>query len=713
VSHSLAAIAGGLKCVSMVARYHGIASEVEQLNHQYGRSAGHDSIVTLLLALRFLGLRAKRVESNWEKLTGVSSPAIVFERDGSFSVLARVGTDRVLVHRPSNGVPEMVPRAEFESVWSGELILVTRRWNDMRGPRRFDLSWFLPAIVKHRRHFGEVLVASFFMQILALMTPLFFQVVVDKVLTHRGLTTLDVLAVGLLVVSVFEVLLGGLRSYILSHTTNRIDVSLGSELYRHLLSLPISYFEARRVGDTVARVRELETIRQFITGSTLTVVIDLLFVFVFLILMYLYSPILTYVVLATIPCYILLSILVTPVLRHRLQQKFTCGAENHAFLVESVTGIETLKTHALEPQARQRWEERLAAYVTASFRTTNLGTIANQFAAFINKVSTVLILWIGARLVMDGELSVGQLVAFNMLSGRVSGPVLRLVALWQEFQQAAISMARLGDVLNTKAEVGVDVARPSPPNVRGHVVFDAVTFRYQPDGVDVLQDIDLRVAPGEVIGILGASGSGKSTLTRLLQRLHVPQRGRVLVDNMDISTVDPAWLRRSIGVVLQDSFIFNRSVRENIALADPSLPLNQVITAAKLAGAHEFVVDLAQGYETELSEQGRNLSGGQRQRLALARALVTNPKILILDEATSALDYESERLIQQNMRTICQSRTVFIIAHRLSALREASRLLVMHKGRIVEGGSHQELMEHRGYYARLYALQADGVHVAV
>jgi len=470
--------------------------------------------------------------------------------------------------------------------------------------------------------------------------------------------------------------------------------------------LPLAYFEARRVGDSVARVRELENIRGFLTGSALTLVIDLFFTLVFFIVLYLYSPRLTTVVAGAIPFYLVLSAWVTPVLRRRLEDKFNRGAENQAFLVESVSGIQTLKSMAVEPQMQRRWEEQLAGYVDASFRAANLGNIASQTAGMINKVTVVLILWIGATLVIKGELSVGQLIAFNMIAGRISAPILRLVQLWQDFQQAGISVRRLGDILNTPGEPGYRPGRATLPALNGAVLFDHVSFRYVAEGPQVLRDITLDVRPGEIIGIVGRSGSGKSTLTKLIQRLYVPETGSVRIDNVDLALVEPAWLRRQIGVVLQENFLFNRSVRENIALANPGLSMESVIAAATLAGAHDFILALPEGYDTLVGEQGANLSGGQRQRIAIARALATNPGVLILDEATSALDYESERRVQQNMRAICRGRTVFIIAHRLSAVRHADRILVVDQGRLVEQGSHEELIRRHGIYARLHALQA-------
>jgi subfamily B ATP-binding cassette protein HlyB/CyaB len=568
------------------------------------------------------------------------------------------------------------------------------------------VTWFLGAIHKYRHLLSEVLVASFFLQLFALVSPLFFQVVIDKVLVHRSMSTLDVLVVGLVAVSIFEAILGALRTYLFSHTTNRIDVELGARLFRHLLALPMAYFQARRVGDSVARVRELENIRNFLTSSALTLVIDLFFTVVFIAVMFVYSPLLTFVVLASFPFYIGISAAATPLFRRRLDEKFQRGAENQAFLVESVTGVETLKSMAVEPQMQRRWEEQLAGYVAASFRVISLGNTASQGVQLVSKLVTAGVLYLGAKLVIDGSLTVGELVAFNILAGRVSAPVLRLAQIWQDFHQARISVERLGDILNTPAEPTYNPARAALPAIRGAITFEHVGFRYRIDGPEVLHDIRLQVLPGQVLGIVGASGSGKSTLAKLIQRLYVPETGRVLVDGTDFALVDPAWLRRQIGVVLQENVLFNRSVRENIALTDPAMPMERIIAAAQLAGAHEFILELPEAYDSMVGERGTTLSGGQRQRIAIARALVTDPRVLIFDEATSSLDYESERAIQQNLRQITRGRTVFIIAHRLSTVRQVDRIITVEGGRIIEDGTHDELVRTGGRYATLWRMQA-------
>jgi len=434
----------------------------------------------------------------------------------------------------------------------------------------------------------------------------------------------------------------------------------------------------------------------------MTLVLDLLFTVVFLGVMVLYSPTLTAVVAASFPFYVLISLIATPLLRRRLDEKFARGSENHSFLVEAVSSIETVKAMAVEPRMQRKWEDQLAAYVRAGFRAGTLNNVASQGVQLVSKLSTMLVLWLGAQLVIDGGLSVGELVAFNMFAGRVAQPVLRIAQLWQDFQQVRLSMARIGDILNTAPEPLQIAGRGALPAIKGDVVFEHVTFRYRHDGPETLAEVSLHIPAGQVVGIVGSSGSGKSTIAKLLQRFYVPERGRILVDGVDLSTADAVWLRRQIGVVLQENVLFSGSIRENIALSDPAMDMERVIAAARLAGAHDFIAELSEGYDTLVGERGATLSGGQRQRIAIARALVGNPRILIFDEATSALDYESERVIQANMQRICAGRTVLIIAHRLSAVRIADRIIAVERGRIVEDGGHEELIRHGGRYASLF-----------
>ncbi len=685
-----------LAALCAVARLHQVAAEPAALAHQLGLQTS-DPIAAddLLRAAKLLGLHAKRVRTTSQRLALTPLPALALMRSvddaTSVVVLAQCDGTRVLLQDMGAKLegnaqrPVIEPLAVFERQWSGELILISSRASLAGALATFDFSWFVPAIVKYRRLLGEVLLISFVLQLFGLVSPLFFQVVMDKVLVNQATTTLDVLVIGLVVVVLFESLLSALRTYMFGHTTSRIDVELGAKLFRHLVLLPLSYFQTRRVGDSVARVRELENIRSFLTGNALTVVLDVLFSVVFIVVMFIYSAPLTLIVLISLPLYAGLTLAVVPQLRRRLDVKFARGAENQAMLVETVTGIQTVKASALEPAFARRWDSQLAAYVSASFKTQNLAAWAHEGIGLIGKLVNAATLWYGAHLVMNHQLTVGQFVAFNMFAQRVAQPIMRMAQLWTDFQQTGISMARLGDILNTRTEVPA-VGAAQLPVLKGAIRLDDVSFRYRPQSQLVLGHIHLDIAPGEIIGIVGRSGSGKSTLTKLVQRLYVPESGRVLVDGIDISLIDAAQLRRQVGVVLQENLLFNRSVRENIAIADPAAPLEAVMQAAQLAGAHDFVSELSEGYDTVVGEQGSTLSGGQRQRIAIARALFTNPRILIFDEATSALDYESEAIVQRNMVDICKGRTVLIIAHRLSAVRRANRIIVMDKGQIVEAG---------------------------
>jgi ATP-binding cassette, subfamily B, bacterial HlyB/CyaB len=697
----------GLRALVTLLRCHGIAAEPVQIRHQMGTA--RIGVADMLRCAKSFGLKARVQKTNWTRLAVTPLPGIAVLRDGGFLILGKLVDDKLLVQRPTIAQPVTMTQAELEAIWDGNVVLMARRAALTDLSRRFDISWFLGAIHKYRRLLGEVLLASFFLQVFGVISPLFFQVVIDKVLVHRSMSTLDVLVVGLVSLTLFEAVLGTLRTYVFAHTTNRIDVELGARLFHHLLALPIAYFQARRVGDSVARVRELENIRQFLTSSALTLGIDLLFTFVFLAVMLYYSVSLTFVVLASLPVYIGISAGAAPLFRRRLDEKFNRGAENQAFLVESVTGIETLKAMAVEPQMQRRWEEQLAGYVAASFRVLSLNNTASQAVQTVNKLVIAAILYFGAKLVIGGEMSVGELVAFNMLASRVSAPVLRLAQLWQDFHQARLSVDRLGDILNTMPEPGFNPGRAALPAIRGQVTFEHVTFRYRIDGPEVLHDVSFSVQPGQVVGVVGSSGSGKSTVAKLIQRLYVPESGRVLVDGVDLAMVDLAWLRRQTGVVLQENVLFNTTIRENIALADPAMSMERVIEAAELAGAHDFILELPEGYDTIVGERGSSLSGGQRQRVAIARALISDPRILILDEATSALDYESERAIQQNMKRIAAGRTVFVVAHRLSTVRQADRIITIERGRIVEDGNHDDLIQSNGRYAKLHYLQA-GIH---
>ncbi|OWV90398.1 type I secretion system permease/ATPase [Rhizobium sp. R693] len=697
----------GLAALAAIAGYFRIAARPETLVRELAldRPSQADDI---LRAAKISGLKARIVRSvGKDRLAGLPVPAIACLRDGSFAILGAANADGLYqLINPIDFTTRSVTPDEMLAKTSATFILVQRRF---AGPGAaqgsFGFRWFLPSIWRYRRAFGHVLMASLIVQIFALITPLFFQVVVDKVLAHRSYSTLIVLVVGLLAVGLFDVILQYMRTYALSHTTNRIDVELGRRLFRHLLNLPLNYFETRPTGQTIARVRELETIRNFLTGQGLFSGLDLIFTFVFIAVLFSYSTRLAWIVVASVPFYLAIGFLIRPLLKDKIDEKFERGAYSQQFLVETVVGVQTLKASAVEPVVASQWEERLAAYVQSSFFATMLAAKGQNAIQYVNKITSAALLLFGAQAVIDGELTVGALVAFNMISGQVSQPILRLSQLWQDFQQVQVSVARLADILNAPAEPRPSVAVSLPPP-KGAIGFKHVNFRYSPDGPEVLKDISFGIRPGEVIGIVGPSGSGKSTLTKLVQRFYVPASGQVFVDGQDIAQVDPAWLRANIGVVLQENMLFNRTIHDNICLVNPAMSRAAAMKMARLSGADEFIAKLPRGYDTLIEERGANLSGGQRQRLAIARALANNPPILILDEATSALDYESERIIIGNMREIVKGRTVIIIAHRLATVRHCDRIIGMKDGRIVEEGTHETLLARpNGLYAHLWDLQ--------
>lgn len=699
----------GLLCLAFVAGHYQISADLFQMIHDAGPKTGMCSSEELMRTASRLGLKTRlQVNQDAERLEHIPLPALLKLNNGQFVVAAlRLSDGRLRLFDPQQKAIIEIGKGQGPELWSGDILLIAPKSNLFQeGVRSFDIGWFLRALYKYRWPLLHVLLASLFVQLFALATPLLFQVVIDKVLVHKGISTLIVIVIGLIGISLFEVILNYLRSYALAHTTSRVDVELGAQLFDHLLRLPVSYHDTRAAGQTVARMRELETIRSFLTGQGLSAIIDIAFAMIFIAVMFLYSQNLTLIVLLSIPVYVLVTFIIRPLLRERINERFKTGAASQQLLVETIIGFQTLKAGAVEPAVRMQWERRLADYVRSSFDAVNLSNIGQNAFQFINKTVTALVLFVGAKAVIDGELTVGGLIAFNMIMGQVTAPILRLSQLWQDLQQVLISVDRVGDILCSPTE-GERFESMSLPQIKGDIELKEVSFRYHPEGVDVLDGINLKIPAGQVIGIVGPSGSGKSTLTKLLQRLYRPSRGQVLVDGIDISYADTASLRRQIGVVLQENMLFNRSIHDNIALANPAMPRAHVIALAKLAGADEFISKLPRGYDTIVEERGSNLSGGQRQRLAIARALSMNPRILIFDEATSALDYESERQIQNNMRLICQGRTVVIIAHRLAAVRHCDRIITIQNGQIVEDGTHTSLIEKKhGFYADLWQAQA-------
>lgn len=698
----------GLVAFAALLGIYGLAVDPRQLRHELGHDRAVSADDLRRLAKMNATVRTKRITTRWGALPILPLPALANGSEGWF-IVGGVKDDEALVQRfdPATGVAvvQRVCRADLEAVWSGELLLVTTRESMGGVARAFDFTWFIPQIVRYRALIGEVLLITLGLNLLGLAAPLFFQNVVDKVLVNNTLDTLTVLAIAFVVVSLWETAFGWLRTRLYAETSQKIDVELGAKLFRHLLGLPLSFFGVRRVGDIAMRVRQLETIREFLTNASLSVLVDPLFTVIFLGVMLLYSVKLFLITLLTIPAYVLVAVAATKPLRSRISDKFERGAANNALLVESIGGIETIKASAVEPQWRERWERQLAGYSAASLRVVNLGNTGSQLIQLISKLNMAAILYFGAQSVIERTMTVGGLIAFNMFAQRVSGPVIRMAQLWQDFQQVRLAISRLGDILNQPREPGAG-SRTSLPGVEGHIRFEGVRFRYDLEGPNTLDGVDIDVPAGSTLGIVGSSGSGKSTLAKLLQRLYIPQGGRVLIDQVDVAQIDPTWLRTQIGVVLQENLLFNRSLRENIALAEPAAPIERVVAAARLAGAHDFIARLSSGYDTLVEERGANFSGGQRQRIAIARALLREPRILIFDEATSALDAESEEIIQTNLRLMTRGRTVLIIAHRLSAVRQCDRIIALEAGKIVEQGSHDELLRLGGRYADLHRRQA-------
>jgi subfamily B ATP-binding cassette protein HlyB/CyaB len=693
----------GLQCLMTIAAYYRIPADAKNIIHLLAMEGKTFSDPDLIRGAKLLKIKAKAAVIVPQKLLKMTFPAMLKTTDGYFLIL-KADSDKCLIVTEENSAPKIISMEKLCEIWHGEILLFIPRMMSSRDIK-FGFKWFIPTIIKYKAPLIEVLFAALFMQILALLSPLITQSVIDKVLVHNSLSTLDVLAIGLLLIAVFETILSVARNYIFTHTASKIDVILSCRLFNHLFRLPMRYFETRRIGDTVARVRELENIRRFLTGVPMTTLLDALFIIVYIIVMLFYSTKLTLVTIVSIPILALISALVTPVLKSRLDEKFNCGAESQSYLVEAVTGVQTIKSFAIEPTVQKKWEGLLANYTKAGFKTSILSGNAGAAAQLVQKIFDLAILWLGARLVIAGQLTVGQLVAFRMLAGRVSSPVLRLVQMWQDFQQTSISVQRLGDIFNTKPEPTMDNSKTRLPAIRGDIRFDKVSFRYRTDGAEVIKNMSFGIRPNTVVGIVGRSGSGKSTISKLIQRLYIPESGKILIDGVDLSLADPNWLRTQIGVVLQENFLFNASVRENIALQNPAASMDEIIRAAKIAGAHEFILELSEGYDTMVGEKGTGLSGGQKQRIAIARALLTNPKILIFDEATSALDYESESIIQHNLKEICKGRTVLIIAHRLSTLKDADLIMVIERGQLAEYGPKEKLIESKGLYYHLLSQQ--------
>lgn len=697
----------GMYCFISMARYHEIDVNPHQIRHALsieGKMTAQD----IVRAAREIHIKSKVSVISYQQLEKMVLPAIIQLKDEEFGILAQISEEKALCLFAGQNAPTVISKEELMDKWNHTVILFTKRfWK--KSDAQFGIKWFIPDIIKYKKQLIQVLTGSLTIQILGLFSPMIIQVVIDKVLVHNSLSTLQVLAAGLFFIALFETVMSIAKNYVFTNTTSKIDVLLSARLFKHLFTLPFRYFESRRIGDTIARVRELENIRQFLTGAPLTTVLDVLFIIIYIVVMFFYSKALTWITLLSLPLFILLSAIVTPIFKVRLDQKFNTGAHAQSYLVESVSGVQTIKSFALEPKIQRKWEDLQSEYIKSGFKTAILAGNAGAIGQFIQKTFDILILFFGAKLVIETKISVGQLIAFRMLSSRVSGPVLRLVQIWQEFQQTGLSIQRLGDIFNTKSEPTIDPSKATLPEIQGNITFEKVRFRYDIQSSEVIRDMSFEIKRGDIVGIVGRSGSGKSTISKLIQRLYIPEMGKILVDGVDIALVDPSWLRRQIGVVLQENFLFNATIKENISIHKPNATMEQVIHVAKIAGAHDFILEFPQSYDTLIGENGTGLSGGQKQRIAIARALLCDPRILIFDEATSALDYESESIIQQNLKAICKGRTVIIIAHRLSTLKDAHKILAVDRGQLIEYDTPENLLKKQGLYHYLHSQQERGL----
>ncbi len=652
------------------------------------------------------GVKSTLIRPTVEELREVNYPAVAKMNNGSYFAVGGANDEVVLLIDPMQNKAVAMPIKDFLESWSNELLTFSAAFTWSYFKKRFSVDWFEKVIIRYKKPLGEVLIASLFLQLMGIGMPLITQVIVDKVISNEGFSTLTVIGCSMVVFFFMQSLLTFFKTYIMNHTTNKLDAILGTRLFRHLIALPLPYYERRRVGDTLMRVNALNQIREFITGTGLMTILDVFFSVVFIAFMFWYSVPLTLISLAVVPLYIAQNIWAIPIIKRKIEAVWRTGAMNNAFMVESISNIETIKALAVEPQFVNKWENLLARYVRTTFENMKFNLVLNSFSSVWEVVIRMAILWYGGHMVMEGYFTLGQLIAFQMIAGQATGPMTKLLTMWPQVQQVGLALERIGDILNTPIEPIVhEMGKRGADRIDGAIEIQDISFRYRPDLPLVLQNINLHIAPGEKVGIVGRSGSGKSTLTNLVQNLYIPESGHITVGGIDTKEANLGWLRSQIGVVMQENYLFNSSVRDNIAVSRPTATMDEIIRAARLAGAHEFILELKEGYDTKVGERGDSLSGGQRQRVAIARALLANPPILIFDEATSALDYESERIILNNMEAIGAQRTMLIIAHRLSAVRNCDKIIVIDKGEIVESGSHDELLKLGGLYKYLYDQQ--------
>ena len=651
-----------------------------------------------------LGLHVMAARVPAEAGTRLQVPSML-PWQGGFALVIASNEQGLKLASPKQGLVMIGPDDLAEQFPEGiELLLMER--SNATPDQKFGPGWFWPALKRYRGVLIQVLAASFVVQLFTLANPLLIQVIIDKVISQRSLDTLQVLGVALVVVTILEGVLGSLKTFLFAETTNRIDQRLGAEVIDHLLRLPLGYFDRRPVGELGTRVAELEKIRNFLTGQALTTILDAAFSVIYIAVMVVYSWLLTLIALSVLPIQIGLTILGAPLFRLQFRAAAEENAKTQSHLVEVLTGIQTVKAQNVEMVSRWRWQEFYSQYIARTFEKTITGTALNQTSQVLQKISQLMVLWIGASMVLSGDLTLGQLIAFRIISGYVTQPLLRLSTIWQSIQELRVSFERLADVIDTPEESDeVDKSKVMLPPLQGEVRFESLSFRFRPGQPQVLKDVNLEIPSGTFVGIVGQSGSGKSTLMKLLPRLYDPEEGRILIDGYDIGKVELYSVRRQIGIVPQDPLLFSGTVSENIALTNPEASSEEIVKAARLANAHDFIMDLPSGYSTPVGERGAALSGGQRQRVAIARTLLSNPKLLVMDEATSALDYETERKVCDNLLENLDEQTVFFITHRLSTIRQADMIVMLHQGAVVEVGTHDDLMTHRGRYYALYRQQ--------
>ncbi|NEP48753.1 MAG: ATP-binding cassette domain-containing protein [Moorea sp. SIO3C2] len=690
----------GAACLVMVSRYWGKRFSVNRLRDIANVDRNGASLRGLSAAAESIGFSTRPVKASLDQLAKQKLPAIVHWEGKHYIVVYQITKKSVIVADPAIG-QRTLSHQEFLADWSGYALLLQPTALLKDAKETTTTFWqFFELMKPHGVVVLEVFIASLFIQIFGLITPLFTQLILDRVVVQRSGLTLMAVGLGLLMFSLFRVAMMGLRQYLLDHTANKVDAALIVGFIRHTLRLPLSFFESRYVGDIISRVQENRKIEQFLTGEALSILLDLLTVFIYVGLMFWYSWKMALLALVIVPPFFLLALIATPFLRRISREIFQAYAKENSYLIETLSGVRTVKSTAVEQTVRWHWEELLNKEIKQGFTGQVISNRLQIFSNAIEAVATTALLWYGAWLVIQNQLTIGQLVAFNMLLGNVITPFQRLTVLWNEFQEVVIAMERINDVLDAEPEEDLQQqARQSLPPMKGHICFDKVTFRYHPESeVNVLENLSFEVKPGQMVALVGRSGSGKTTISKLILGLYPPTDGKVLIDQLDITSLSLGSLRSQVGVVDQDTFLFGGTIRENISLGHPAASLDEIMEAARLAGADEFIKQLPMGYETQIGEGGGMLSGGQRQRIAIARALLGNPQLLVLDEATSHLDAESERIIQQNLNQILKGRTTLVIAHRLSTVRNADLILVMDRGVLIERGTHKELMAKRGHY---------------